>query len=311
MSRTTRSPAPRGANHQRVDRRPASSRGGRRACRRRTAARGARSAGSARRPARRRAPDPRRAAARPPSASAARDRRARRRPARHVPSQPRVLRCIQPRHSRPLVEPRIAETATTTARCAGVAATHGSCRTARSAPAAAAACAPSIGTPSRRHATRCGARLPHPRSPDRAAAARRAPRAAARSAPAPRRSSRSPASRRRAARRRSETRVAFAGSSTALTKMRRVSRLVAPPARLTSGVAAATTSQAPSRSAGSNGRRSIVHVGGRGDLVGDRPARRRGRRRAGGEQLAAAWRRRPDRRRRAATRAAGQVQEER
>src|SRR5439155_990817 len=50
---------------------------------------------------------------------------------------------------------------------------------------------------------------------------------------------------------------AFAGSSTAFTKMRRASAAAAT-SRLTSAVAAATTSQALSKSSGTNGRRAMT-----------------------------------------------------
>ena len=158
-----------------------------------------------------------RAAARSPSASAARDRRARRRRARRVPSQPRVLRCVQPRHRARL--PPIAELRQRARRLACSA-----LRRARSAPRAAAAARSSIGTPSRRQRDALGARLATSTSPDprgstrveRLAQQRRQRRrVAARS--------KSRASRRRAGRRRSETRVALAGSSTAFTKTRRAS----------------------------------------------------------------------------------------
>ena len=108
-----------------------------------------------------------------------------------------------------------------------------------------------------RIATRASA---HPRGGttrrDPAAASHRAPRAAARRAPAPGRSWKSQSRRRRGAARRRDTRSRSAGSSTAFTKRRRRSALVAT-ARFTSGVAAATTSHCPSRSAVSKPRSTI------------------------------------------------------
>ena len=129
---------------------------------------------------------------------------------------------------------------------------------ARSARAAAAACAPPSAR--RRAAMPRARRAPAtPTPPDRAAAARRAPRAAARSSagasPLVEIASVTPSRRTTPLR----NAVALAGSSTALTKMRRVSAASAT-WRLTSGVAAATTSQASSRSAGSNGRRISVDL---------------------------------------------------
>ena len=99
--------------------------------------------------------------------------------------------------------------------------------TARSARAAAAACAASIGTPSRRHSTRCRARIvastaPRSRGSTASSASRRAP-----SAPARRRlveiASVTP-SRRTTPLRKA---LALAGSSTALTKTRRGSAAAA------------------------------------------------------------------------------------
>ena len=147
----------------------------------------------------------------------------------------------------------------TASSCCDHGALRGSLRTTRSARAAASACAPPSAR--RRAATRRARRAPvRSTSPDRPAAAHRALRAAARSSagasPLVEIASVTPSRRTTPLR----NALALAGSSTALTNTRRVSATSAT-WRLTSGVAAATTSQTPSRSAGSKGRWAMVIVG--------------------------------------------------
>ena len=206
--------------------RPARARDGRRACRRRSAARGARASTRARRPARRTAPDRRLAAAPTPSASAGPDRRARRRRATHAHwSRPSSSNRSLPR---PRSSARSSKSSVQRLEQQRPARVHRH--------------------PSRRQAVAPAA----PRASSgrgRAAARRRAPRAAAPSSPgaSPLVEIASVTPSRRTTPLRNA--VAFAGSSTALTKIR-APRPPPATARFTSGVAAATTSQAASRSAG-------------------------------------------------------------
>ena len=243
--------APRGPNHHRVNRRAATAHAGPRACRRRTAARGGpddrtRSSTSAsystRSAPRRRATALRVRSAGSPGPAPTRE-------TCPITATNLPLRDDRPRN--PQRSQKHPQRISARSACSAVD------RRVCSAPRAAAGAASTIG-----HAVFASRRAVAgaPRAStrrDRAEARHRAPRARAPSAPAHRRSSKSPASRRRGVPHRSETpsrspdrpprsRTTGAFSAAAATL------------RFTSGVAAATTSHAPSRSAGMNRRREMA-----------------------------------------------------